>query len=176
MTTMPDETPDYERAFKILSADLDAVRKLEHWGAGLWMTGIAALISQTAGKTGWCLWLTPAVAGIVAALFLRRVNFYTHALGRQLWWHFAHAQYRRVKHSKKVDGQLGKWLAFTPMVLGVLASLCLVVVARPGCLELLIGLGVFTFLIGVFCWQYWRLEDKRKKLWDDLEGPPLADN
>lgn len=105
-------------AVELLKADLDAVRKLEHWGSGLFLTIIAAVTQQLVGWHGtpW-LDVLPAVLGVVAFLFLRLVNFYTHMFSAQLWKRFAHEEYR-----KGLGGYLGYALAGMPLAGGVLAS------------------------------------------------------
>jgi hypothetical protein len=143
------ETADKEKlAIEILSKDLDAVRKIEAWGSGLFLTAIGLAVKQVADwhaadamqnipiARHWA-YAAPFALGLVGFAFLRVVNQRSYYLSCALWDRAGVTDHRRF-------GGLGWCLALMPLLVGGAASF--VLGTNVGWL---FGLGLFAVAVAV---------------------------
>ncbi len=87
MATDSEQTA-LEKRFDFINEEIKGLNAMETWGASLFLTAIALIAKQlidwsapaTSGSSAppvlqWQIFLTPAVLGLVAFLFLRSVNY-----------------------------------------------------------------------------------------------------
>jgi hypothetical protein len=123
---------DQQQLFgKILQGDVEAYRKLETWGASLFLGAIALLTKQllewdrSADPAKRIVLdprfaIVPAIVGLVAFFFLRMVNFRGRMLVQKLY--VLAGQMPTSGNGRPSFGWLGLLLAAMPLGLGFAAS------------------------------------------------------
>ena len=111
-----------ELKLELLRKDLETYRKLETWGASLFLGALALIGKQLfewdvnmPNKLHGFVFAAPAVIGMVAFVFLRLVNHRMHKTQIKLW------DFVRDT-SEKPWGVLGIVLALLPVVSGLFVS------------------------------------------------------
>jgi hypothetical protein len=165
---------------EVLQEELGAYRRLETWGASLFFGGIGLVAKQLiewdlpaapAKKVALHSWafMTPALLGLVAFIFLRIVNFRCRDVAKRL---FDMLGANRVGQ-KRGFGFLGWSLAMMPLLLGYAVSLGMATGAqdRLKLFVLLTWIGAFT-VIASFVWHLKHL-GHRLTLGRRKKCPPL---